>query len=147
MRRQENVRKRAQRMVSRQGLLFIGINDSPQEMLASQCFQQRLFINDPATSHVHHDRLPGKPCNLPLADHPRGLVSERSVKRQNTRLVEKGLQRFCFANAERFEARLSDVRIVCDYVHSEYASTGPNFSPDPSKPDDSERPPLELRAQ
>src|SRR6267378_4539845 len=132
----KNVRKRAQGMVRCQGFLFVGIDDRSEEVLVAQRLEQCSFIDDPTPSHVHYDRLPRKPGNLPLADHAFGFVSQRSVNGQDIRLLEKGIERINFLNAQSLETGFGDIRIVGENAHSECTGTRCYFASDPPEAND-----------
>src|SRR5258708_5634709 len=108
-------------------------------MLAVQGFQQCLFVDDAAASHVHYDRLSGQPGKLSFADHASGFVSQWSVDGHDICLLEQHLERLYFLNTQRFEARLRDVRIVGYDVHSECPGAACDLSTNPSESNDSQR--------
>src|SRR6266550_4002762 len=123
-------------MVRGQWFLFVGINDRSEEVLAAQRLEQRSFIDDPTSSHIHYDRLPRKPGNLPLADHAFGFVSQRSVNGQDIRLLEQGVERIYFLNPQSLETGFGDIRIVGENAHSKRTGARCYFPSDPPEAND-----------
>src|SRR5438132_11762706 len=85
--------------------------------------------------------------DLTLTDHTSGLVRKRRVQRQDVGLLEQAFQRCYFLNAQCFEPRLRNVRIIGDHVHPECTSTRSDLASNPAQPNDTECSTFQLGAK